>query len=94
MDNLLRYAYFSKRCNHCGGEFAWTLEQVYEEQQIQSEDVHGRPCSACHSEWLALVDAVPRDALAELERAWQALRATAAEHGLPLQVGVLEPPQR
>lgn len=91
MDHLLKYAYLTRRCHHCGDQFDLTLYHVLQEHRLEREWQGGRPCDACHSEWPAMVEAVPRAELEGLAQAWDALRSAIEGRSLELRMGEPDP---
>ena len=73
MPHPLTLIQFQHRCNACGEMYAVTLYEVLQEKQLEREWQSARPSRGCHTNFDALLDAIPAEHLADLDRAWERL---------------------
>ncbi len=76
-----------QRCAHCGDRYRVTLYDVLFEHRVQQEWQPMRPCSSCAVENTFLLDAIPEDALHQIEEAWGQVVEAARRKGIDLRLG-------
>lgn len=86
MENLLNRAYFEQHCHQCGHSYPLTLYSILQEHRIadQWHNLQGRDIDDPDTHHV--LDAIPTEALEELDRAWRRVAEAAESAGLHLLV--------
>ncbi|MBN9494395.1 hypothetical protein J0H33_13785 [bacterium] len=86
MENLLNRAYFKQHCHECGHSYALTLYNILQEQQLAGEwhNLQGRDIDDPDTH--AVLRAIPRESLEQLEQAWLNVADAAERAGLTLEI--------
>jgi hypothetical protein len=88
MDSLLRYAYYERRCNACGGTYRVTLLDALMEGEVGEDWRSPRHCEQCSIAATPMVSgAVPHELLKNLGAAWELVANASREAHLDLRVG-------